>query len=238
MPGGYFMKKIISILAICLSLSVESNAMKRTERLALEQSDDSSLVNYGCPDEVLQKIVLLQDYEEFIAFALTCKRINLICTNMPLQYLKTIIFKAAFYGNIKLVCKFANVSPKNLILKQSAKNIFSLWLVCPDKERLAFYLLPTDVTEQDCKDELLLAVEFATPRLVMELLHNEKIAGSIDQDCVDAVINKCIELKREELYIMLLGDNDVCDKMSFELRFSLLTVTFPEEFPNTQGVIS
>lgn len=237
------MKKLLSILVICLSLSVTSNAMKRNERPTQqliehpEQMVVVSLVGASFPEEILKQIVCCLDFQGFIIFGITCKRSYLICEDVPEEYLARIAIQAAEEGNKNFVCRYAGLYPEGITLEKSSQTIFSLWLEGQNHRQLLTLLLPVTPSAQDCKDALLIASEFAAPGLFTQLFRNDNLTVLIDQDCADALVKKCTELQRLDLRQILYATPKIYDQLSIDVMLGLMNMQdMDTEGPKVEGL--
>lgn len=210
-PGGYFMKKIISILAFGLSLSVAGNAM------------DRSLIDV-CPNETLEKIVCYLDGQGFVAFANACNTSNQVCENVPMHYLVSIVIQAAHHGNVRIVCRVIGLCPDNMMLKPCGEKAFAIWFDNKDRKKLASFFLLDDLLASDCKKVFLLAAESASCNLLAALLKNVSLTALIDNGCADAVINKCIETGRGDIVELLVHNHNIRTNISFSVLMELIEI--------------
>lgn len=212
------MKKFLSFLVVCLSLSVTSNAMTRK----LQESVEHSAADVCWPDDIIIKIICCMDYQEFIVFGMICTRSKVICQDVPQEYLKSIVVQAARHSNARLVCRGMGICPDNVVIKPCGENVFALWFNGQDRQQLASFLISDRLSSQECKDVLLLAVEYASLSLIEHLLCSEQFMSLVDQDCADAVVNKCIEVQRSDLLKILEDFSHVYGQMSLDVLFAFI----------------
>lgn len=202
------MKKLLSIILICISWPMASSAM------------DRSLIDV-CPNEMLEAIVVKLDYQDFIAFAKTCSTGNEICQNVPKKYLESIVQQATYHGNVSIVCKCYNICPDNMVLRSCGQHAYAMFFKGQDRLQLASLIWFQPLSAQDCKSVLLVVVEFASLQYFQQLLTNTDFTNLIDQDAADAVVYKCIELSRKDIVNELLDIKSIYCKASFPALFAL-----------------